>query len=78
MEKICSIPINPRSQEDKLIWAGTDSGRFSVRSAYHLEVERRNRDNWSTFNFAFCSSHLASLMETKPSPLYPAIPLENM
>jgi hypothetical protein len=48
VEKICSIPINPRSQEDKLIWTGTNNGRFSVRSAYHLEVGRRDRDNWST------------------------------
>ncbi|XP_062157888.1 uncharacterized protein LOC133865460 [Alnus glutinosa] len=28
------------------IW--TKNGRFSVHSAYHLEVERRNRGNWST------------------------------
>jgi hypothetical protein len=48
VEKICSIPINHRSQEDKLIWTGTNNGRFSVLSAYHLEVGRRDRDNWST------------------------------
>jgi hypothetical protein len=48
VEQICSIPINPWSREDKLIWAGTKNGRFSVRSAYHLEVKRRNRGNWST------------------------------
>jgi ribonuclease HI len=48
VEQICSIPINPRSQEDKLIWVGTKNGSFSVRSAYHLEVERRRRGNWST------------------------------
>jgi ribonuclease HI len=53
VEKICSIPISPRSQEDKLIWAGTNNGMFSIRSAYHLEVERRNRDNWSTSSLPF-------------------------
>jgi hypothetical protein len=44
VERICSIPISPRSQEDKLIWARTKTGVFSVRSAYHLEMERRTRE----------------------------------
>jgi len=48
VEKICSSPISPRIKEDKLIWVGTNNGIFSVHSAYHLEVERRDRDNWST------------------------------
>jgi hypothetical protein len=57
VEKICSLPICPRSQEDRLVWAGTKLGTFSVRSAYHLEMERRSR-------IVGCSS-LAS-----PSSLY--------
>jgi hypothetical protein len=41
--QICSLGISPRSQVDRLIWTGTKNGEFSVRSAYYLEVERRNR-----------------------------------
>jgi len=44
VNKICSIPINPRFHMDKLIWRGTKNGVFSVRSAYHLEMERRDRE----------------------------------
>jgi len=43
VEKICSLAISPRTQEDKLVWAGSKSGSFSVRNAYHLEVDRRSR-----------------------------------
>jgi hypothetical protein len=42
VEKICSIPISPQTQEDKIIWARTKNGIFSVCSAYHLEVEWRD------------------------------------
>ncbi|XP_062176144.1 uncharacterized protein LOC133881222 [Alnus glutinosa] len=43
VDKICSLSICPRTQEDRLIWASTKLGSFSVRSAYHLEMERRAR-----------------------------------
>lgn len=43
MEKICSLAISPRTQEDKQVWAGSKSGAFSVRNAYHLEVDKRSR-----------------------------------
>lgn len=50
VERICSIHICPRSQEDQLTWAGTKSSLFSVHSAYHLEVERRSRDRGCSSN----------------------------
>jgi hypothetical protein len=40
---ICSIPISPHSLPDSRIWIGTRNGIFSVRSAYHLELDRRSR-----------------------------------
>jgi hypothetical protein len=57
VDKICSIPINPRFHEDKLIWRGTKNGGFSVRSAYHLEMERRDRDKGSSSS-VYSVSHL--------------------
>jgi hypothetical protein len=33
---ICSIPICPGSQRDRLVWTGTKNGLFMVKSAYHL------------------------------------------
>jgi len=40
VESNCSIAICPRLQQDRLIWAGTKNGSISVRSAYHLELDR--------------------------------------
>jgi hypothetical protein len=56
VERICSIPICPRSQEDQLIWAGTKSGIFCVRSAYHLEADRRSREQGGPSNALSSSS----------------------
>jgi hypothetical protein len=42
VDHICNIAINPRIMQDKLIWVGNTNGQFSVRSAYHLEVECRS------------------------------------
>jgi hypothetical protein len=39
---ICNIPISRYQNGDKLIWRATPTGTFTVRSAYHLEVERRS------------------------------------
>jgi hypothetical protein len=57
VDRICSIPINPRFHEDKLIWRGTKKGGFSVRSAYHLEMERRDREKGSSSS-VHSDSHL--------------------
>jgi hypothetical protein len=42
--KICSLPLSSPGQPDKLIWKGSSSGVFSVKSAYHLGMERRLSD----------------------------------
>ena len=40
---ICNIPLCCYNNEDKLIWRATSSGIFSVRSAYYLDMERKER-----------------------------------
>lgn len=39
-ENICQIPISRFGVQDKIIWRPTKDGKFSVRSAYHLECQR--------------------------------------
>jgi hypothetical protein len=39
--KVCSVVPSPMSQEDKLVWPGSKNGCFTVRSAYHLEMDTR-------------------------------------
>lgn len=40
--KICSIPFNKVGSEDKLIWGPSKRGTFFVRSAYFVDVEKRD------------------------------------
>ena len=35
-DMICRIPIYPGQQSDRMVWAGSWHGDFSVRSAYHF------------------------------------------
>ncbi|KAF5459990.1 hypothetical protein F2P56_019894, partial [Juglans regia] len=37
---ILQTPISSLNSRDKLVWQGTKEGNFSVRSAYHKELER--------------------------------------
>lgn len=39
MEKILEIPISQYTKEDRVYWATTKHGRFSVKTAYHIAVE---------------------------------------
>jgi hypothetical protein len=41
VEHICNIAISPRTMYDRLIWGDTTNGQFAVRSAYHMEIDRR-------------------------------------
>ncbi|XP_062152877.1 uncharacterized protein LOC133861169 [Alnus glutinosa] len=41
-EHIYNIAISPRTMHDRLIWGGTANGEFAVRSAYHMELDRRD------------------------------------
>ncbi|XP_042942660.1 uncharacterized protein LOC122276827 [Carya illinoinensis] len=41
---VCSLPISTSGLPDKQIWAHTKNGQFNVKSAYHLEVRRKNKD----------------------------------
>jgi ribonuclease HI len=40
---ICNLPLSRYNQPDRLIWQATSSGEFTVRSAYHFEIERLER-----------------------------------
>jgi hypothetical protein len=40
VEAILKIPLSRYGHEDLIFWRGTNSGDFSVRSAYFMETER--------------------------------------
>ena len=44
---IKAIPLSPRRPKDSLVWTSNRSGKFSVRSAYflQLEIERKSTGN---------------------------------
>jgi hypothetical protein len=45
---IASIPLCPTLPHDRLVWRGTTNCVFSVRSAYHMGMEIKERNNGST------------------------------
>ena len=55
VEAILSIPISPYLPDDSQIWAWTQNGKFTMRSAYHVAhkclVEELNKvDRGSALN----------------------------
>jgi hypothetical protein len=36
--------ISPLGQDDKMIWKGTPLGLFTVKSAYHMEMQRISQE----------------------------------
>jgi hypothetical protein len=47
-EKICTLPISPNRQVDKLIWSGTSNENFFVKSAYHMGASK-NLTNYDLY-----------------------------
>ncbi|XP_062164873.1 uncharacterized protein LOC133871438 [Alnus glutinosa] len=43
-EQILSIALSPLCRPDRITWGGTKNGTFTVRSAYHLEMQRRRQE----------------------------------
>ncbi|XP_042972682.1 uncharacterized protein LOC122304475 [Carya illinoinensis] len=41
--QICSIPISKMGVEDRIIWIYTKDGLFTVRSAYHVDMDRKRK-----------------------------------
>jgi hypothetical protein len=48
--EIYGMVVCPRSKVDRLVWAGTKDGEFSVRSAYHMIKEQCSREEGSCSN----------------------------
>jgi hypothetical protein len=46
-DAICSMPVCPRTRQDKLVWAGTKHCNYTVHSAYHMGKEDGVRDEGS-------------------------------
>ena len=39
VDLIQAMPVSSTTNEDILVWRGTKTGSFSVRSAYHIQLE---------------------------------------
>jgi hypothetical protein len=50
VERICSIPLSPLMPRDRLVWAGSKQGLFTVRSAYFMEKQRRDQEKGESSN----------------------------
>jgi hypothetical protein len=63
---ICNIPLSRYNQADKLIWRVTTSGKFSVKSAYHLE----KRIRWNGGRGKFQGNQTTGCLEKDLGPKY--------
>jgi len=63
VEQICSIVISPRCMQDWVIWVGTNTGHFSIKSAYHLEIERQSSSQGNNFSAALATPLWKKLWE---------------
>ncbi|XP_062155083.1 uncharacterized protein LOC133863104 [Alnus glutinosa] len=41
--QICNLVLSPLGSADQIVWQGTKHGLFSVKSAYHLEMQHRKQ-----------------------------------
>jgi ribonuclease HI len=48
--RICGMTLSPLGQKDKIVWAGTKKGIFTVRSAYHMAKESSMVDKGACSN----------------------------
>lgn len=50
IEVVCKLHFSRLGCQDKLIWISSNNKKFSVESAYYLEVWRRRREVGKTSN----------------------------
>lgn len=43
-DSICNMVLSPLRHPDRLVWTGSKNGLFSVKSAYHMEKQRREHE----------------------------------
>lgn len=44
-----NINAAPKDINDKVVWMGNTSGKFNVKSAYHILRKRKDKVEWSRF-----------------------------
>jgi hypothetical protein len=50
VDSICSIPLSPLLPSERLVWAATKQGIFTLRSAYFLEKLKREQERGESSN----------------------------